>query len=625
MTEKRRLAAILAADMVGYSRLMEADENGTIARQKTHRADLIDPKITENNGRIVKTTGDGVLVEFASVVDAVKCAVAIQRGMAEREAEVPKERRIQYRVGVNLGDIVIDDEDILGDGVNVAARLEGIAEPDGICISRKVFHEVRNKLDVGYTYIGEQKFKNIKTPIPVYRILLEPDAAGQVIGERHSNRPRWQLGGIAALAVVLITAGGLAWWQPWVTRVEPASLAKMAFKLPDKPSVAVLPFNNLSGDPKQEFFADGITEDIIAALSRIPNMFVIARNSTYTYKGKPVKVQQVAEDLGIRYVLEGSVQRSEGKVRITAQLIDALSGRHLWADRYDRDFKEIFALQDDVTRHVVTALQVKLTAGEQARVSRRQTDNPEAYEDFLRGNAHFRNLDKANVAAAKEFYEKAVALDSNFASAWLSLAFTHYLDARFRWSSDRIQSLSRSANAVQKTLAIDDTLPGAYLALANLAVVKRQFDPAIGHCEKALTLDPTAFEMAHCARIWTYVGRSEEALELIKEAKRRNPYFQPIYFFILGNAHRLMGNYDDAIAAFRAWEGVDPNFFATLMMLAATYVEAGRMEEARATVKESLNRFPKFSIKMSARAIRYKDPADTALVLDNLRKAGVPE
>jgi adenylate cyclase len=430
---------------------------------------------------------------------------------------------------------------------------------------------------------------------------------------------------LAAALVVISAVGGLAWWQPWVAKVEPASLAKMAFKLPEKPSIAVLAFDNLSGEPKLEYFSDGVSESIITSLSKIPAMFVISRNSTFTYKGKPVKVQEVAEELGVRYVLEGSVQRSEDKVRITVQLIDALSGRHLWADRYDRDFKEIFALQDDVTRHVVTALQVKLTAGEQARVSRRQTDNPEAYEYFLRGNAHFRNLDKANVAAAKEFYEKAVALDSNFASAWLSLSFTDYLNARFGWTKNRVRSISLSADAVRKALAIDDTQPGAYLALANIAIVNRQFDQAIGHCEKALTLDPTASDMAHCGRIWTYVGRSEEALELIQEAMRRNPYFPGIYLFVLGNAHRLMGNYDDAIAAFRAWEDVDPKFFPPLMMLTATYVEAGRMEEARATVKESLNRFPKYSIKMSARIVRYKDPAEKERVLANLRKAGVPE
>ncbi len=368
-----------------------------------------------------------------------------------------------------------------------------------------------------------------------------------------------------------------------------------------------------------------MTEKIITAISKIPDMIVIARNSTFTYKGKPVKVQQVAEELGVRYVLEGSVQRSGDRVRIAAQLIDAVSGHHLWAERYDRQVTDIFVLQDDIAQNVVTALEVKLTAGEQARVWRRQTDNPEAYEYLLRGNAHRRRANKADNAEAQRLYEKAVALDPNFASAWLELATTHQMDARFGWSGDRTRSISQTADAVQKAVAIDDTQSGAYLQLANIAIVKRQYDQAIPHCEKALSLDPTALEMAHCGRIWTYVDRPQEALELITEAMRRNPYFPGVYFFALGNAHRLLGNYDEAVAGFEAYRDAVPKLVSPLVMLTATYAEAGRMQEARATVKELLKRHPGYSIERAAKLLRYKDPAEIESVLANLRKVGVPE
>jgi TolB-like protein len=479
-----------------------------------------------------------------------------------------------------------------------------------------------------YVALGEQQLKGFDEPVRAYTVSPTegtevPPAETQAATEPPRSHGRTIKTGITAIA--LLTIGIMAWWQPWNPTFTPASVERMKFPLPEKPSIAVLPFNNLSGDPKQDFFSDGITEDIITSLSKIPNMFVIARNSTYTYKGKPVKVQQVAEDLGIRYVLEGSVQRSENKVRITAQLIDALSGRHLWAERYDRDFKEIFALQDDVTKNVVTALQVELTAGEQARVWRRQTENTEAYELFLRGDALLRTPNRANVTAAKALYEKAVELDPNFASAWLRLSLIHQHNARFGWSENRAQSLSLAADAVQKALAINDTQPEAYYALANIAIVKGQYEQAIGHCGKALALGPTAEDMHGCARIWTYVGRPQEAIELITEAMRRNPYFRGLYFFPLGNAHRLMGNYDDAIAAFKAWGDADQKSLSPLIMLANAYVDAGRMEEARATVKEILKRSPKCSMKVPTRVLRYKDPAEKERILTNLRAAGVPE
>ncbi len=321
---ERRLAAILAADVVGYSRLVGMDEEGTIARLKALREELIDPSIAQHHGRVVKTMGDGILVEFPSVVDAVRNAVEVQRALAEREADVPEDRRIVFRVGVNLGDIVIDGDDILGDGVNVAARLEGLAEPGNICISGDVFRQVEGKLDLGFEDLGEQQVKNIEKPVRVYRVLLEPEAAGSVVGERGLGRPRWRLGAMAA-AVLALVAGGGAWWWQVQPDFEPADATKMAFPLPEKPSIAVLPFANLSGDPEQAYFADGLTEDIITSLASFPNLFVIARHSTNKYKGKAVDIRDVAHDLGVRYVLEGSVRRSGNTVRITAQLIDALS------------------------------------------------------------------------------------------------------------------------------------------------------------------------------------------------------------------------------------------------------------------------------------------------------------
>ena len=377
---QRRLSAILAVDMVGYSRLIGADEEGTIERQRAHRAELIDPQIANQGGRIVKTMGDGLLVEFASVVDAVKCAVAVQSGMAEREAEVPDQRRIQYRVGVNLGDIVIDGDDILGDGVNIAARLEGLAEPGGVCVSAKVFEEIGNKLDVAFEDLGPQEVKNIATPVRAYRVTLN----------RVPSTP------IAAASPVHL----------------------------EKPSIAVLPFDNMSGDPEQEFFSDGLAEDIITALSKIERMRVIARHSTFAYKGQALDLRRIAGELGVRYVLEGSVRRGGDRLRITAQLIDADDGSHLWAERYDRPVDDLFDIQDEITKEIVTSLRVKLTDGEEARVWARGTNNIDAWQFSVRAMELFREFTPSGYLEARELAERAVELDPDYAHAWAALGFT---------------------------------------------------------------------------------------------------------------------------------------------------------------------------------------------------------
>lgn len=417
MAEKveRRLTVIVSADVVGYARLTEADEAGTRAALNAHRKALIDSKIADHQGRIVKTMGDGFLIEFPSVVEAVLWAVAVQRGMEERNADISADRRIVFRIGINIGDVIIEDDDIHGEGVNVAARLQTLAEPGGICISGESYRQVEGKVDVGFVDLGDQTVKNIAKPIRVYRVLLDPEAAGTLVAEREANkrlprRRRWAIPAAAAVVIIAIAAAVLLTLEPWVPRVEAADPAKMAFALPDKPSIAVLPFTNMSEDPEQEFFADGMTEDLITDLSKVSGLFVIARNTTFTYKGKAVKVRQVAEELGVRYVLEGSVRRQGGSVRINAQLIDATGGYHVWAERYDRDAADIFAIQDEVAGEIVSALEVSLTVAEQAKLEQRPTDNLQAYELYLRGlDAYGRFTPEAN-KEARVWVEKAIAV-----------------------------------------------------------------------------------------------------------------------------------------------------------------------------------------------------------------------
>jgi adenylate cyclase len=622
---ERRLAAIFVADMVGYSRLMEADEAGIIARQKAHREHLIDPAIADHGGRIVKTTGDGLLVEFASVVDAIQCAARAQRAMAAREADVPEDRRIQYRVGINLGDIVIDGDDILGDGVNVAARLQEIAEPGGICISGTAYDAAKAGAEVGFEYLGEQQVKNISEPIRTYRVLLEPEALGKVIGER--KRPAkpmgWRLGVVAAAAALVVVVAIVAVrWQPWAPDVEPASVERMALPLPDKPSIAVLPFTNLSGDPEQEYLADGIAENIITTLSQIPDLFVIARNSTFTYKGKPVKVQEVAEDLGVQYVLEGSVQRSGETIRITAQLIDAIRGHHLWSQRYDRRLEDLFAVLDDVTREVVLALQVKLTTVR----SGRGTEDLEAWASGTKGRAVFYSFNKDDNAAARVLFEDAVRLDAGYAWAWSMLGATHWADARFGWSESRAASLAKAVELGEKALTLDEHLANAHSLFGLIHLLKREHEQAIASMEKGVALAPNdATRKALLAATLTQVGRSAEAAALLETAMRLNPYHPAWWPLNLGRAYRLAGHHGEAITALeRAKERMPGNSLASTELVAA-YSEAGRQANAEAEVAYILKIKSDASVRGLAKMLLYKDPKERERVLAALRKAGLPE
>ena len=582
---ERRLAAILAADMVGYSRLMAANEAGTIERQKAHRAELIDPKIGHYGGRIVKTTGDGLLVEFPSVVDAVQCAVDIQRQMPARESQVADDERIRYRIGLNLGDIVIDGDDILGDGVNIAARLESLAEPDGICISQSVHAETKSKLDLAFEDLGEKPVKNIPEPIRVFRILLNGSAEDVAPATSDSGATRsrhWQvaLGGL--LAIVLVAAV-IVWQEPWVEREEPARQAEMAFPLPDKPSIAVLPFNNMSEDTSQEYFADGMTEDLITDLSKVSSLFVIARNSSFFYKGKAVKVRQVSEELGVRYVLEGSVRRAGDQVRINAQLIDATTGGHVWAERYDGKLENIFDLQDRVTAKIVAALAIELSDEEQSLQVFHQTENAAAHDAYLQGWAHYKVSTLEALKNALPLLEEAIRLDPNYAQAHAALA-TLYWDVYVNdWAFDFEMPSFRAEERSNEHLeaALKSPTPLAHILQSRILASYQFLDDALAEAEKAVALDQnSATALAGLADALVKTNRPREGLSKIEQAIRLDPHHPPTYLILLGTAQFGSEQFEAAATTFQRAISRIPKNEIPLILLAASYGHLGLIEQA---------------------------------------------
>ena len=519
---KRKLTAILSADVVGYSRLMSEDEEETLADLKAHRADFIDPIIDEHRGRIVKLMGDGMLIEFASVVDALKCAIVVQRGIPERNAEVPEDRQIVFRIGINLGDIIIDGDDIYGNGVNVAARLEALSEPGGICISGRVFDQVEKNVEVGFAFLGPQSVKNIDKPINAYKVLLDPGAAGTLVDAPKAKvRSRLRMVAVGVVLVVALAGAGY-WYQHSRPEIEPASVKNMALPLPDKPSIAVLPFDNMSGDPEQEYFSDGITEDIITTLSRSDYLFVIARNSTFTYKGKPVKVKQVAEELGVRYVLEGSVRKSQDRVRINAQLIDAVAGNHLWAERYDRELKDIFAIQDEITMKIVTALEVKLTYGEQARYLGERVENIDIYLKIMEANSLFSKGTKESVIRLGKVAQEIIDMAPK--SPWGYGYMAHY-NWLLVWSSQSPREyLAKAFKLAQKTLSMDESLANTHSLLGGIYLLMRQYEKAIAEGERSVELEPNGATFhGMLGNTLCYAGKIDEGINHYKQTLRLSP------------------------------------------------------------------------------------------------------
>ena len=586
MSETRKIAAILVADVVGYSRLAGADEDRTLARLRALRSDLIDPTIAVHKGRVVKRTGDGSIVEFRSVVDAVRCAIEVQTGMVERNAGVAADKRIEFRIGIHLGDVVEEaDGDLMGDGVNIAARLEGNCEPGELCLSGAAHEQVRDRVKETFIDLGEKALKNIARPVRVYRVrIASPET-------ETASRPS--------------PAHGLG---------------------PVRPSIAVLPFANMSGDAEQEYFADGISEDIITALSKLSQLFVIARNSSFTFKGKNVQIGEVGKSLGVRYVVEGSVRKSGGRVRITAQLVDTTTGGHLWAERFDRDLTDIFAVQDDVTTQIVAALTLNLSAGDQQSLGAEYTDNLEAYDCFLRGRELFwRHVRVAN-REAETLLRRATDLDPGFAPACAFLAAALVIDFASGWSASPEQRLKEADNAARHAVLLDEQYPYALWALGMSCLWSRRNEEAVSVAEKAIAFNPNfAAGYSVLGVVLHYAGRSEEALKRFERAVALDPYCPSLWIHFQAQANYQLGRYSEAVSLLKRRILRNPETDASRALLAASYGQMGLFEKAREAWRELLRVNPGYSIEQRRKVMPYKNPEDFELFVEGLRKAGLPE
>ena len=590
---ERRLAAILSADVVGYSRLMGEDDAGTLAALKTLRKELFAPTVAEHKGRIVKLMGDGALVEFPSVVDAVECAVAVQQAMAARNADTPEDKRIAFRVGVNLGDIIIEGSDIYGDGVNVAARVQEVAEPGGVALSATAHEHAVAKVDVGFRDGGEQEFKNIAKPVRIYHWSVDDASQQADVGGTDRSLP-----------------------------------------LPDKPSLAVLPFTNMSGDPEQEYFVDGITEDIITELSRFRSLFVIARNSSFTFKGHAVDVTEVGRTLGVRYVVEGSVRKARKRVRVTAQLVEAATGKHLWAERYDRDLEDIFAVQDELVRTITSTVGGRVDSAGQARAERLSEANLLAYDHVLRGNAAWLRFNKEDNRRAREHFEQAIKLDPHSAQAHQLLAVAQNLDWMTYWVEDHEATLLAAFESAKRAVALDESYSGSLTVLGLIQLFRREFDDARHSLERAIELNPNDdTALGNYGLYLTAVGRADEAVAQLELSSRINPLHPDWVDWIKGAAFFSARRYDEAIATLRTIK--DP-VNEVRGWLAASYAGAGRLDEARAMLDEFLRVAQDDMVVFPGRklvawedywhaAIQYQDEADFEHLYDALRKAGLED
>ncbi len=621
---EHKLTAILYADVAGYSRLTGDDEEGT-HRRLSASLDAITASIKEHNGKVMHFAGDAVLADFAAVSDAVICAVTIQRDLGDRNRDLPEDRKVHFRMGVNLGEVIVDRGEIYGDGVNIAARLESLAEPGGICVSDFVHGALGNKLPLDYEFMGEQRVKNIAEPVKAYRARLKPDAMLPTPGILPKIRRRRQRLIIASAAVVVFAIGAsvIAWLARSPSISEPVSQDSAALPMPAKLSIAVLPFNNMSDDSEQEYFADGMTEDLITDLSKISGLFVIARTSSFAYKGRVVDVREVARELGVRYVLEGSVRKAGDRIRINAQLIDATSGGHVWAERYDRQLIDIFDLQNEVIERIVTALAVRLTPQESERVTHRSTNDVTAYDHFLRGLALARTT---NYEDAREEYQQAIDSDPGFARAYGALSVTYTFGVQYGRSTDPQSDKERALALAKKAIAIDDNVPQVHFALGFAYFNNRDHGQAVNAVRRAIELDPgytDAFGLL--AWIHSHAGDPQEALRVLEKAKRLNPYPNAGTLGVFGLAHFLAGDLDEAIEVHQASLDSNPELTSSRIYLSATFSRSGRLDEAEWEATEILMQNPGFSVERWIRTQPYKDPAERDRLREDLLRAGLPE
>jgi adenylate cyclase len=623
---KRKLAAILNADVVGYSRLMRDDEEATV-RDIASRRVLITEIIQQHHGRVIDSPGDNILAEFASVVDAVNGAIKIQDEIKKSNADTPKDRRMEFRIGINLGDVIEEEERIYGDGVNIAARVEGLATGGGIAISGIVYDSIKDKLSLGYHYLGEQDVKNIPEPVRVYRLLTEPGDAGKMIGAEKSKPRRSRYIAFGAFALIILVAGVLVVWNNYFrVQIESASVEKMAFPLPEKPSIAVMPFENLSGDPEQQYFSDGITEQIITSISKVPYIFVIARQSSFAFRDKQLTVQQIAKELGVRYILEGSLQLSGERLRINVQLIDATSGHHIWAENYDRKLDDIFAVQDEICKNIMVALQVKLTMGEMARIHADTATNIRAYEKYLKGLEHYFRRTKEDSLIAQQLLQEAITLDPEYITPYIRLGSVYLDEIWFGMTKTPSESIAKAEAMVQKAIDIKGDTARSYILLSHIYLLKKDLDKAIAHGEKAVEQTPSDatphFILGMALRS---NGQYEAAISSIKKALRLNPVKPLRQLNNLAWAYLGSQQQEKAISTWNETIERNPDYLFAYMGLTAAYWIAGFEDRARQAAKHVLRISPKFSVGYWEKRSAWKDKAFEEQVYGAFRKAGLPE
>ena len=622
---KRKLTAILSADVKGYSRLMGEDELMTINTLKKYR-DIITSLIQDFRGRVVDSPGDNLLAEFSSVIEAVQCAVEIQKQLKSKNDELPESRRMEFRIGINSGDIIKDGERIYGDGVNVTARIESLAYPGGICISGTVYDQIGKRLPFGYEYMGEQSVKNIKQPVRVYRVLMSPEAAGRVIGEKEAKPKRWLWGTVASI-ILIVTAAMLIWniyLRPGLNSHKNVSVEQTTISETEKPSIAVLPFKNLSNNSEQDYFSDGITNDIITDLSKFSQLSIIASNTVFAYKGVSVNVKDISRDLGVRYVLEGSVQKIGGKVRINAQLIDAATDRHLWAERYDKDLKDLFKLQNELVQTIVAKLAIKIDETERIRAMQKDTDSLQAYDYLLRGWEFFYQSTREDNKQARLMFEKAIEIDSRYASAYAALAWSHLYDFYFGWSMFPNKSLERAYDLAKQALSFEESNAAAHSALGSIYLRRTQYDLAMIELQRALELNPNDTLSQHqLGSIMLYSGQKNEAIHWLESALNLNPHLALGGYMILGQAYYLTGRYGDAITALKKGIARNPEYVGYHLMLAAANAQAGHTKEARQWATDVSRLDPFFD--MDTYGSVFRNAKDREQIINGLRKAGLGE